>query len=113
MVQAGKKRVDQPTSPDARRKLRKADAIITTEGLFGGRPIICCSMEFAFILNPILGTFHREYHPLWYFRFRVSAGLSSFHCAPGSCLIAIMWRRNLFRPWLAAIRTGIHFRLFH
>jgi len=34
---------------DARRKLGKADAIITAEGLLGGRPVICCSMEFAFI----------------------------------------------------------------
>ncbi|MGH9680224.1 MAG: carboxyl transferase domain-containing protein, partial [Candidatus Acidiferrales bacterium] len=34
---------------DARRKLRMADAIITAEGLLGGRPVICCSMEFAFI----------------------------------------------------------------
>jgi len=34
---------------DARRKLGKADAVITAEGLLSGRPIICCSMEFAFI----------------------------------------------------------------
>ncbi len=34
---------------EARRKLGKADAIITAEGLLGGRPVICCSMEFAFI----------------------------------------------------------------
>ena len=34
---------------DARRKLGKADAIITAEGLLSGRPVICCSMEFAFI----------------------------------------------------------------
>ena len=26
-----------------------ADAIITAEGLLGGRPVICCSMEFGFI----------------------------------------------------------------
>jgi acetyl-CoA carboxylase carboxyl transferase subunit beta len=26
-----------------------ADAIITVEGLLGGRPVICCSMEFNFI----------------------------------------------------------------
>jgi acetyl-CoA carboxylase carboxyl transferase subunit beta len=34
---------------EARRKLGKADAIITAEGLLAGRPVICCSMEFAFI----------------------------------------------------------------
>jgi acetyl-CoA carboxylase carboxyl transferase subunit beta len=34
---------------EARRKLGKADAIITAEGLLGGRSVICCSMEFAFI----------------------------------------------------------------
>jgi len=34
---------------DARRKLKMSDAIITAEGLLGGRPVICCSMEFAFI----------------------------------------------------------------
>jgi acetyl-CoA carboxylase carboxyl transferase subunit beta len=34
---------------EARRKLGKADAIITAEGLLNGRPVICCSMEFAFI----------------------------------------------------------------
>src|SRR5215472_16233334 len=34
---------------EARRKLGKPDAIITAEGLLGGRPVICCSMEFAFI----------------------------------------------------------------
>ena len=34
---------------EARRKLGKADAIITAEGLLGGRPVVCCSMEFAFI----------------------------------------------------------------
>jgi acetyl-CoA carboxylase carboxyl transferase subunit beta len=34
---------------DARRKLGLADAIITAEGLLGGRPVICCSMEFGFI----------------------------------------------------------------
>jgi len=34
---------------EARRKLGKSDAIITAEGLLGGRPVICCSMEFAFI----------------------------------------------------------------
>ena len=32
---------------EARRKLGMADAIITAEGLLGGRPVICCSMEFA------------------------------------------------------------------
>jgi acetyl-CoA carboxylase carboxyl transferase subunit beta len=34
---------------EARRKLGKSDAIITAEGLLGGRPVIICSMEFAFI----------------------------------------------------------------
>src|SRR5258708_33313496 len=34
---------------EARRKLGKADAIITAEGLLGGRPVIWCSIEFAFI----------------------------------------------------------------
>ena len=34
---------------DARRKLKMSDAIITAEGLLGGRPVICCAMEFAFI----------------------------------------------------------------
>jgi acetyl-CoA carboxylase carboxyl transferase subunit beta len=34
---------------DARKKLGMADAIITAEGLLGGRTIICCSMEFGFI----------------------------------------------------------------
>ena len=34
---------------DARKKLGMADAILTVEGLLGGRPIICCSMEFNFI----------------------------------------------------------------
>jgi len=34
---------------DARRKLNMADAIITAEGLLGGRPVMCCSMEFNFI----------------------------------------------------------------
>jgi acetyl-CoA carboxylase carboxyl transferase subunit beta len=34
---------------DARKKLGMADAIITSEGLLAGRPIICCSMEFNFI----------------------------------------------------------------
>src|ERR1700691_277666 len=82
---------------ETRRKLGKADAIITAEGLLGGRPIICCSMEFASIINPILATFHLESHPLSYFRFRVSAGFSSFHCALVSRLIAITWQRSLFR----------------
>jgi acetyl-CoA carboxylase carboxyl transferase subunit beta len=45
---------------ETRRKLGKGDAIITAEGLLGGRPIICCSMEFAPIINPILATFHQE-----------------------------------------------------
>jgi acetyl-CoA carboxylase carboxyl transferase subunit beta len=34
---------------DAQRKLNMADAIISAEGLLGGRPVICCSMEFNFI----------------------------------------------------------------
>jgi acetyl-CoA carboxylase carboxyl transferase subunit beta len=34
---------------DARKKMRMSDAIITAEGLLGGRPVICCSMEFNFI----------------------------------------------------------------
>jgi acetyl-CoA carboxylase carboxyl transferase subunit beta len=34
---------------DARKKLGMADAIVTAEGLLGGRPVICCSMEFNFI----------------------------------------------------------------
>jgi acetyl-CoA carboxylase carboxyl transferase subunit beta len=34
---------------EARRKLGKPDAVITAEGLLNGRPVICCSMEFAFI----------------------------------------------------------------
>jgi acetyl-CoA carboxylase carboxyl transferase subunit beta len=34
---------------DARKKLGMADAIITAEGLLGGRSVICCSMEFNFI----------------------------------------------------------------
>ena len=34
---------------DARRKLGMSDAIITVEGTLDARPLICCSMEFAFI----------------------------------------------------------------
>ena len=34
---------------DARKKLGMADAIITAEGLLGGRTVMCCSMEFGFI----------------------------------------------------------------
>ncbi len=34
---------------EARAKLGIADAILTAEGFLNGRPIICCSMEFAFI----------------------------------------------------------------
>jgi len=34
---------------DARRKLHMSDAILTAEGTLNGRPVICCSMEFAFI----------------------------------------------------------------
>jgi acetyl-CoA carboxylase carboxyl transferase subunit beta len=33
----------------AQQKLGIADAILTVEGCLNGRPIICCSMEFAFI----------------------------------------------------------------
>jgi len=34
---------------DAQKKLGVSDAIVTAEGKLNGRPIICCSMEFAFI----------------------------------------------------------------
>ncbi len=34
---------------EARKKLGMADAIITVEGSLNSRPLICCSMEFAFI----------------------------------------------------------------
>jgi acetyl-CoA carboxylase carboxyl transferase subunit beta len=34
---------------EARRKLGMQDAILTAEGRLGGRPVICCSMEFGFI----------------------------------------------------------------
>jgi len=34
---------------EAQKKLGVADAIITAEGYLGGRAVICCSMEFAFI----------------------------------------------------------------
>jgi acetyl-CoA carboxylase carboxyl transferase subunit beta len=34
---------------EARRKLGMSDALLTAEGLLNGRPVICCSMEFAFI----------------------------------------------------------------
>jgi acetyl-CoA carboxylase carboxyl transferase subunit beta len=34
---------------EAQRMLGMADAIITAEGTLGGRPVICCSMEFGFI----------------------------------------------------------------
>lgn len=34
---------------EARRKLGMSDAIISAEGMLGGRPVICCSMEFNFI----------------------------------------------------------------
>ena len=34
---------------EARRKLGMSDAVLTAEGLLSGRPVICCSMEFAFI----------------------------------------------------------------
>jgi len=34
---------------DAQRKLGMNDAVITAEGQLNGRPVICCTMEFAFI----------------------------------------------------------------
>ena len=34
---------------EARHKLGMNDAILTAEGNLGGRPVICCSMEFGFI----------------------------------------------------------------
>jgi acetyl-CoA carboxylase carboxyl transferase subunit beta len=34
---------------EARRKLGMSDAIISAEGMLGGRSVICCSMEFNFI----------------------------------------------------------------
>jgi acetyl-CoA carboxylase carboxyl transferase subunit beta len=34
---------------DAKNKLGMSDAILTAEGRLDGRPVICCSMEFAFI----------------------------------------------------------------
>jgi len=34
---------------DTQKKLGMADAILTAEGRLNGRPLICCSMEFAFI----------------------------------------------------------------
>ena len=34
---------------DAQKKLGMKDAILTAEGRLNGRPVICCSMEFAFI----------------------------------------------------------------
>lgn len=34
---------------EARRKLGMSDAIISAEGMLGGRPVVCCSMEFNFI----------------------------------------------------------------
>ncbi len=34
---------------EAQKKLGMADAILTAEGFLGGRPLICCSMEFSFI----------------------------------------------------------------
>src|ERR1700682_687342 len=34
---------------EARKKLGMSDAIVTGEGLLGGRLVICCSMEFNFI----------------------------------------------------------------
>ncbi len=34
---------------EAQKKLGMADAILTAEGHLGGRPLVCCSMEFGFI----------------------------------------------------------------
>ena len=34
---------------EARKKLGMSDAILTAEGMLGGRPVLCCSMEFGFI----------------------------------------------------------------
>ena len=34
---------------EAKRKLGMSDAIITAEGQLGGRPVVCCAMEFGFI----------------------------------------------------------------
>ena len=34
---------------DAQKKLGMNDAVITAEGQLNGRPVVCCSMEFAFI----------------------------------------------------------------
>ena len=34
---------------DAQQKLGMTDAVLTAEGRLDGRPVICCSMEFAFI----------------------------------------------------------------
>jgi acetyl-CoA carboxylase carboxyl transferase subunit beta len=34
---------------DAQHKLGMKDAILTAEGRLGGRPVLCCSMEFGFI----------------------------------------------------------------
>ena len=34
---------------DAQEKLGMSDAVLTAEGRLDGRPVICCSMEFAFI----------------------------------------------------------------
>jgi acetyl-CoA carboxylase carboxyl transferase subunit beta len=34
---------------EARRKLGMGDALLTAEGLLNGRPVVCCTMEFAFI----------------------------------------------------------------
>lgn len=34
---------------DAQQKLGMKDAIVTADGRVGGRPVICCSMEFGFI----------------------------------------------------------------
>jgi acetyl-CoA carboxylase carboxyl transferase subunit beta len=34
---------------DAQQKLGMKDAVVTADGRLGGRPVICCSMEFGFI----------------------------------------------------------------
>src|SRR5271168_1964286 len=34
---------------EARKKLGMNDAVITAEGQLGGRPVVCCAMEFRFI----------------------------------------------------------------
>src|SRR5579862_4370087 len=34
---------------EARKKLNMSDAVLTAEGMLGGRAVMCCSMEFGFI----------------------------------------------------------------